>query len=609
MDRERLLVAVSGGPGSEHLVRRGEALATRNGAELHVVQVAVRGRPAAAPDRLARLRELADQLGGALHMVDADDPAVAVLEVARGLGANQVMVGVSGERRWPWEPRGDVGDRIVAAAGTLDIVVVARNQPRERSARTGSASLGRRRLLTGWFLALAGPFLLSTILVPARSDLTLALESMSYLVLAVTCALVGGRWPAIVAAVLSSLALNWFSTPPERTLVVADPVHLAALLMFLVVASAVASVVDTAARRSVQADLARREADTLMALNRSLLHSDQDVTTVLSLLKETFTLDAVALLRRSGTGWEPVSVVGEGAPTRPGTADTTAEVASGLVLAIQGGRLEPHETRCLAAFATHISVVLKREELARRVEATQALEQGNRVRTALLAAVSHDLRTPLASIKAAVSSLRSPEVTWSPTDRAELLAAIEDSTDHLHTIVANLLDLSRLQTDAVHPLMDTIWLDDVVSRTVATLPGGGRVRFRFAADLPPVVADAGLLDRVVSNLVDNALKHSPADRPVTVVTDSSEAGVQLRVVDHGPGVPAADRERMYDAFRRLGDTSNREGLGLGLAVARGLTEAQGGVLRAEDTTGGGLTMLVELPAASIVGRPHVMADR
>ena len=421
MDRQRLLVAVSGGSGSEQLLRRGARLAARADAELHVVHVAAGGGEAQPPDQLARLRELTDQLDGTLHRVVADDPATAVLEVARGLDATSLVIGVPRDRRWRPPFRRATGERIVAAAGELDVVVVAHRRPPLGPARTPAAPLGRRRVLVGWLLALAGPWLLSTLLVPASTDLTLALEAMSYLALAVGCALVGGRWPAIVAAVLSSLALNWFSTPPERTLAVADPVHLAALLMFLVVASAVASVVDTAARRSVQADLARREADTLMALNRSLLHSDQDVAAVLSLLQDAFSLDAVALLRQTDGAWESVATVGESHPTRPETADTTAEVAPGLLLAVRGGRLEPHEVRGLAAFATHISVLLKREELARRVEAAQALEQGNRVRTALLAAVSHDLRTPLAGIKAAVSSLRNPEVTWTGADQAELL--------------------------------------------------------------------------------------------------------------------------------------------------------------------------------------------
>ena len=235
-------------------------------------------------------------------------------------------------------------------------------------------------------------------------------------------------------------------------------------------------------------------------------------------------------------------------------------------------------------------------------EEARRLEEGNRVRTALLAAVSHDLRTPLAGIKAAVSSLRSPEVSWSVEDQAELLATIEDSSDRLHTIVANLLDLSRLQSDAVRPVVHEVGLDDVVSRTVAQMPQGDRVELRFEPDLPPVLVDAGLLDRVVANLVDNAVRHSPADSPVTVATSHVGDRVQLHVVDRGPGVPDAQKEQMFAAFQRLGDAGGREGLGLGLAVARGLTAALGGLLVAEDTPGGGLTMVVDLPAVP-TGKP------
>jgi two-component system, OmpR family, sensor histidine kinase KdpD len=218
------------------------------------------------------------------------------------------------------------------------------------------------------------------------------------------------------------------------------------------------------------------------------------------------------------------------------------------------------------------------------------------VRSALLAAVSHDLRTPLAGIKAAVSSLRSADVQWEPEDEAELLTTIEDSADRLHAIVANLLDLSRLQADAVRPTVHEMGVDDVVSRAVADMRHAQSVDLRFAADVPPVLADAGLLERVIANLVDNAVRHSPAGRPVTVTTSHVGDRVQVRVIDHGPGVPDAEKEHMFAAFQRLGDAQGREGLGLGLAVARGLTESLGGLLLAEDTPAGGLTMVVDLPA-------------
>ena len=187
-------------------------------------------------------------------------------------------------------------------------------------------------------------------------------------------------------------------------------------------------------------------------------------------------------------------------------------------------------------------------------------------------------------------------MTWSPEDETELLATIEESADRLHSIVANLLDLSRLQTDAVRPTADQIGLDDVVSRTISGMPGARTVELRFTDDLPPVIADAGLLDRVVANLVENALHHSPPGCAVVVATSHAGDRVQLHVVDRGRGVAEADKERMFEPFQRLGDGKTKDGVGLGLAVAKGLTEAVGGRLLAEDTPGGGLTMIVDLPA-------------
>ncbi len=596
--RERVVVALTGGPESDLLLRRGARIASRGaGGELHAVYVAAKRETAPGPDDLARLRVLTEELGGTHHTVIADDPAEGVLDLARSLNATQVVLGVSRRPRWRSLFGSGVSERIVAGSEDIDVLVVTHPFARRGVVLPGRGGpLGSRRLVAGWVLAIAGPALLSAVLVPTRDLPTLALEAMSFLALTVVCALVGGLWPALTAAVLGSLLLNWFFTPPQNTLSVADSINVVALAMFLLVAVAVASVVDKAARRSVQASIARQEADTLTMLNRTLLQSDQDVRALLGLVHETFAVDAASLLRRTEGTWTLVGAVGDDPPVQPDEADTSADVSPTLVLALRGAPLPPHERRVLAAFATHLAVVLEREELAERAESAQRLEEGNRVRTALLAAVSHDLRTPLAGVKAAVSSLRSPDVHWSPEDEAELLATIEESADRLHTIVANLLDLSRLQSDAVRPITHEIGLDDVVSRTVAEMPQARSVELRFPADLPPVLADAGLLDRVVANLVDNAVRHSPPDIPVVVSTSHVGDRVQLHVVDHGRGVPDSEKGQIFGAFQRLGDAQAREGLGLGLAVAKGLTEALGGLLIAEDTPGGGLTMVVDLPA-------------
>ena len=420
-------------------------------------------------------------------------------------------------------------------------------------------------------------------------------QALAYLALTVLVALVGGLWPAVAAALVGSVLLNYFFTPPLHTLTVADVENVVALVLFLVVAVSVASVVDVAARRSVQADQARREADSLSRLNRALLRTRHGVDELLDLVLETFSMTGATLLRSGNDGrWTRVATRGDRPPLDPRDADVATDATEPVVLLLRGRTLPPHDLRVLAAFVTHLAVVLDRAELAAQAAAADRLEQGNRMRTALLAAVSHDLRTPLAGIKAAVSTLRTPDVRWTAEDQGELLAAIEDSADRLGAIIANLLDLSRLQTGGVTLVPDVVGLEDVVSRALSGLAEGDRVQLDLPDDLPAVRVDAGLLDRVVANLVDNALRHT--DAGVRVDSGVTDDRAWLRVVDHGAGVPAADHEALFEPFQRLGDAPAGEGVGLGLAVARGLTEAMGGTLTASDTPGGGLTMTVSLPA-------------
>jgi two-component system sensor histidine kinase KdpD len=237
------------------------------------------------------------------------------------------------------------------------------------------------------------------------------------------------------------------------------------------------------------------------------------------------------------------------------------------------------------------------EQLTGGARAAQRLEEGSAIRTALLAAVSHDLRTPLAGIKAAVSSLRQQDVEWSGADEAALLATIEESADRLDALVANLLDMSRLQTGSVRPQLRTVALDEIVAPGLAGLDPGTMLDVDVPESLPLVTGDAGLLERVVANLVENALRHGGSAAPVVLRASALAERVELRVVDRGPGVPDAAKEQMFGAFQRLGDAPGGAGVGLGLAVARGFARASGGELWAEDTPGGGLTMVLSLPVA------------
>jgi two-component system sensor histidine kinase KdpD len=272
--------------------------------------------------------------------------------------------------------------------------------------------------------------------------------------------------------------------------------------------------------------------------------------------------------------------------------DSAADASRDAVLVLHQVSLDPGQRRVLAAFAAHLGVLREREELARQTAAARELEAGARTRTALLAAVSHDLRTPMAGLRAAASTLRRHDANLSPADRSELLEAIESSTRRLSGMVADLLDMTRLQTGAVAPVMTVVPAETIVESVLSELASHGRVR--VVPPLPDLTADVALLERAMANLIGNALHHT--DGPIEITGRLEGQHACLAVVDHGPGVSPAERNRMFEPFQRLGDQRADDGVGLGLAVSRGLVEAQGGSLHVQETPGGGLSMLIELPA-------------
>jgi two-component system sensor histidine kinase KdpD len=284
--------------------------------------------------------------------------------------------------------------------------------------------------------------------------------------------------------------------------------------------------------------------------------------------------------------------------TRPDEADVHVPVSDRLTLAMAGRTLPAADRRVLGAFAAYAAVALEQQRLAAEAEAARPIAEADRMRTALLAAVSHDLRSPLASAKAAVTSLRSPDVTWDAADIEELLATADESLDRLTHLVENLLDMSRLQAGALSLFPRPAGLDEIVAGVLGSLgPQGHEVTVDIPESVPAVLADPAILERVVVNLTENALRYSPAGKPPMISASALGDRVELRVTDRGPGIPESDKERMFVPFQRLGDTDNTTGVGLGLALALGLTEAMNGTLTAEDTPGGGLTMAVSLPAA------------
>jgi two-component system, OmpR family, sensor histidine kinase KdpD len=470
-----------------------------------------------------------------------------------------------------------------------------------------SSGIGGRRLLAGVILV-AGLPLLTAALVAGQSKLSLADDLLMYLVAVVAVAVVGGFWPAVLAAVTSSLLLNWYFTRPVHTLTIADPQNLLALLLFVTVAVTVSSVVHLAAHRAQQAARSSDEAAELLALAQTVLGGADTPAAVLEHLAATCGGRA-ELLELAGGQWVRVAVSGT-AP--PGATAVRVEARPGLALVVSG-RAGQLTARLLDGFAAQAAAALDRDRLRTQAAQAEALAEGNRMRTALLAAVSHDLRTPLASIKASVSSLRQTDVQWTPADEAALLATIEQGADRLDALIGNLLDMSRLSTGSLQPFLRPTSIDEVAPVALRGLDAGGTVRMRVPDRLPLVRTDPGLLERVLANLFANALAYSPPGRPPAMRARHAGDSVILEITDHGPGVPDALKERMFEPFERL-DASRREarttgnGVGLGLAVVKGFLDTMGGSVVAADTPGGGLTIRVTLPAATRAPGMVVAAD-
>ena len=468
------------------------------------------------------------------------------------------------------------------------------SEPRRPSLTDFVAAVDGRRRRLGIAVGVVVLSLLTLLLSLIQSDLNLADDLLIYLLAVVAVAVIGGFGPAVLAAAAASLCLNWFFTPPVHTLTIEEPRNLLALLLFILVAMSVSSVVHVAARRATLASQSAGEAQALLGLARTVLGANDTPTSVLQHLHDNLGVTA-ELQERVGERWVRIAETGDV------NADTarTFTVRSDLRL-IVGDNVGEVAPALLEAAARLAAAALDRDRLRTQASQAEALEAGNRMRTALLAAVSHDLRTPLASIKASVSSLRQPDVAYSEDDERELLATVEDSTDRLDVLIANLLDMSRLQTGALQPFVQPVAVEEVAPLALHGLPGANSVRLDIPEGLPLLRADAGLLERAVANLLSNALRYSPPQRPPMLRARSGPDGVLITVVDHGPGVIAAQRQTMFEPFQRLGDHDTATGIGLGLAVARGFVEVMGGTLEAAETPGGGLTMTITLPAAATV---------
>jgi two-component system sensor histidine kinase KdpD len=602
--RERVVVAVTGGPESETLVRRASRIASKSSAELMIVHV-VRGdglSGVSAP-QMGKVRELAASLGATVHTVVGDDVPTALLDFAREMNATQLVLGTSRRSRWARIFDEGIGASVVQQSASIDVHMVTHTETHRAS--LWSRISPRQNHLASWLAAIVVPSAICALLVFLLDPLLgVGGESAVFFIGVLVVALLGGVAPAALSAVLSGVLLNYFLIEPRYTFTIAEPDNAITTVVLLAVAVAVAALVDNAAKRTVEARRAAQEAELLALFAGSVLRG-ADLDTLLEKVRETYSQRAVSMLRvvEGNSEGEIVACVGDDPCVDVDAADTAIEVGDDEFWMLMAGRKLPaRDRRVLTAVAKQAAGLVKQRELAEEASKAEAIEQADELRRALLSAVSHDLRTPLAAAKAAASSLRSDDVDFSVEDTAELLATIEESVDQLTALVGNLLDSSRLAAGVLTPQLQRVYLEEVVQRAILGISRGitgfrraGLDRIKVEVGDAVALADAGLLERVMANLLDNALRYAP-DSPIRVYAGQIGDRVLINVADEGPGIPRGTEEQLFAPFQRLGDHDTSIGVGLGLSVSKGFVEAMGGTIAATDTPGGGLTIVIELAA-------------
>jgi two-component system sensor histidine kinase KdpD len=601
--RERVVVGITGRPGGESLIRRAGRMAGRVGGDLIGVHVHVDdGLARQKSNTLDAQRQLVGQLGGTVHDVFGHNAAESLVAFARREKATQLVLGASRQGRFEEIMRGSFVARVIRLAGDIDVHVihdpelgtdsgVRRNAPKRQT--MGHSGVSSRRTVVAWVLILAGLPALIAAALPLREHTALSTLLLLALAMVLVIAAIGGTIAGAVAAVFASLLVNWFFVPPYNTLTISEFENAIALVVFVGVAATVGALVVTASRRAADAQRARLEAHALARAATNLAADPDPVPQLLEDVRSTFGLRGLIV---TGVDSAPLASAGDidGSPSLTFALNTSPSTDQRPKLEVFGGQLSADDHQLLMLLADQLAVAIDKRRLAAESAEADKLADIDAVRTALLRAVSHDLRTPLASIKAMISGLRDKTVDWRPDQIDEAHTTIEEEADRLNRLVANLLDASRLQIGALAVDLRPTSVSSLVSsvvRTVGAAPAA--IDVPAISDDLVVLADGALFERTLDNVLRNALRHSPEGQPVVIDTGRVGDRVHIRVVDCGPGVPFADRSKVARPFQRL-DDHHSEGVGLGLSIAQGFVEAMGGDFSLDDTPGGGLTVTMSL---------------
>jgi two-component system sensor histidine kinase KdpD len=602
--RERVVVALTGASGGEHIIRRAARMAGRLRGDLIGVHVAsADGLSSKSGEGLERQRSLLVELGATYREVVGDDVATALAAFATAEQATQVVLGATRRSRWSELAGGSLVNDLQRRLPGVDVHIISHDDAPSANrsltlATGGMSAIPRRREAAAWVLCLLGLPLVTWLFVALHQHLNLGSALVVNLALVLLISAIGGIRPGVVASVIASLLTNWYLTPPVHTLTIATTDNVIALAVFVAVAIGVSLIVDHTARQSREARRARADATALARSTGSIIAATDPLPELVDQVRTVFGLEAVAVLDRVEGQWVLNVSAGDNPPTQPEQGTAVPLDEAGNTQLVLRGVITSEDLGVLRAFGDQVALAIEARQLRRDARTIETLAEANLLRTALLQAVSHDLRTPLASIKASVTGLMAPDVGFSADDRASLLTTIDTSVDRLDRVVGNLLDMSRLQAGATRPSVAPTALEEVVAAALSMLSAPhDRVAIDVSEELPLVLTDPALLERAVANLVSNALAWSPADIPIRVEGAVLGDVVVLRVVDRGPGIPIAERELVFEPFHRLGDRSGDTGAGLGLAIAKGFIEVTGGFLELDDTPGGGSTFTITLPTA------------
>lgn len=592
--REVIVVAIGDGEQSQQLLRRAARIAHQSNSQLIGLHVLFPGQQPNQESRNLR-KQLTEELGGRYVEITSSDIPGAIITFAESEDASQIVVGSPGNGRMSRIQRPTLASELLGRQSPVEIHLIPTQQVSNRwrpVERRNNSSFVRN--IAGIIIGFSVLVAMTSFFLEFRSHISVATSLSLYLLAVVGITALGGRWPGLVTAVCAPIMANWFLIPPYHTFLINHRENVIELTVFISTAFIVSIFVSNAEKQTNKADEAWREASTLSALTDSdAIDPTEDI---LKLLMRSFNLEGVTLTDTTDTTPRAILSIGKVVVTSDQVTNIAIPVNQSTMLFGTGNPLSPDDHRLLHSFVGQLNRALEQSQLRDIAMEATSLARADELRTAILRAVSHDLRSPLSSIKASVSSLRQTDVDWPEETKQDFLFSIESETDRLTRIVANLLDLSRIESGVLRPVLRTISLEEVIPSVVYEIgPDHSNIHLEIDSEIDEVIADPALLERAVANILSNALLWSPNPGSVAIFAHQRDGMAHIHIVDHGPGIPAAQHLSVLQPFHRLGDSSVGGGLGLGLAIADRLIASMNGQLELRDTPGGGLTVVVTLP--------------